>query len=136
MKKANTVSRYPGIVDYDEKNRIYGIRFPDMPGTVSVGKSLDELYENAQEALRMMADAEAQFGRDVPVPSSINSVRDVMESTDMCVMPVPLYRTDRRPVKISVSLEAADLMVIDSGAKAFGLTRSAFLVEAARRAIK
>ena len=45
---------------------------------------------------------------------------------------VPLVRDSGRPVKANLSLDAGLLEAIDDAARAIGLTRSAFLVSAAR----
>ncbi len=42
--------RYPALID-GEKGA-YGVTFPDLPGIVAMGKTMDEALMNAEEALR------------------------------------------------------------------------------------
>ena len=41
---------YPAVVDSEAG--AYGVTFPDLPGIVAVGKTVDEALANAKEALR------------------------------------------------------------------------------------
>jgi len=40
--------RYPAVID--GKKGAYGVTFPDLPGIVAMGKTLDEALVNAEEA--------------------------------------------------------------------------------------
>ena len=44
---------YPGVFDPDERGPEYGytVTFPDLPGCISEGDSLEEALNTAQEAL-------------------------------------------------------------------------------------
>ena len=44
------MARYPALID-GEKGA-YGVTFPDLPGIVAMGASVDEALANAEEALR------------------------------------------------------------------------------------
>ena len=41
--------RYPAVID--GKKGAYGATFPDLPGIVAMGETLDEVLVNAEEAL-------------------------------------------------------------------------------------
>ena len=49
MVKYDSV-RYPALID-GEKGA-YGVSFPDLPGIVAMGDTMDEALMNAEEALR------------------------------------------------------------------------------------
>ena len=53
--------RYPAVID--GKKGAYGATFPDLPGIVAMGKTLDEALVNAEEALRDYV-VEAENGED------------------------------------------------------------------------
>ena len=44
------MARYPALID--GKEGAYGVTFPDLPGIVAMGKTIDEAMVNAEEALR------------------------------------------------------------------------------------
>ena len=59
------MARYPALID-GEKGA-YGVTFPDLPGIVAMGASVDEVLVNAEEALRDHV-IEAQEAGDVIIP--------------------------------------------------------------------
>ena len=44
------MTRYPALID--GKKGAYGVTFPDLPGIVAMGKTVDDAMVNAEEALR------------------------------------------------------------------------------------
>lgn len=54
----------------------YGVSFPDVPGVVTAGGTLDEAIEQAAEVLAFAAeDWEALTGRAFPEPRSLDALR-------------------------------------------------------------
>ena len=53
--------RYPALVDgpvlVDRERGAYGVSFPDLPGCVAMGLSVDEALLNAEDSLRDWAAA-------------------------------------------------------------------------------
>jgi hypothetical protein len=49
---------------------------------------------------------------------------------------VPLIEDDARVVRANITMESGMMRAVDATARARGLTRSAFLAQAARRAIE
>jgi predicted RNase H-like HicB family nuclease len=52
----------------------YGISFPDLPGVISVGKTLDEAREMGAEALALHLEGLAADGEVAPEPSSLEEI--------------------------------------------------------------
>ena len=52
----------------------YGISFPDLPGVVSAGKTLDEAREMGAEALELHLEGMAADGDTTPEPSSLEEI--------------------------------------------------------------
>ncbi len=53
------MNRYPALIDGKSGN--YGVSFPDLPGCVAMGRTVDEAILNAEESLREWAkDYEAR----------------------------------------------------------------------------
>ena len=42
---------YPALFEYDKEEKIYNVRFPDLPGCFTYGESIDEAKSMAKEAL-------------------------------------------------------------------------------------
>jgi predicted RNase H-like HicB family nuclease len=49
------MTHYAAIVE-EEEGRAFGVWFPDLPGCVSAGDTLDEAMANAGEALALWVD--------------------------------------------------------------------------------
>ncbi len=72
MNRCNSI-RYPALID-GEKGA-YGVSFPDLPGIVAMGKTIEEAMLNAQAALRdYMIEAESD-GEEAKQPSNIEQIR-------------------------------------------------------------
>lgn len=64
--------RYPAFVDGEDG--AYGVVFPDLPGCVAMGHTVDEALLNAEESLRdYVLDAEDD-GAEVPEPSPSQTI--------------------------------------------------------------
>ena len=48
----------------------YLIEFPDLPGCMSDGETLEEAVENGKDALECWIEAAAADGQEIPVPGS------------------------------------------------------------------
>ena len=135
---AKTTTRY--VVVIDGKPGAFGMWVPDMPGCTSMGKTLDELLHDAQEALRLWAEDATEDGEAIPVPRSFDEVYSdpkvtaaIREGAALAI--VPLLIDSGRSVKANLSMDTGLLSAIDDAAAARGLTRSAFLSSAAREKI-
>ena len=76
----------------------FGVSFPDVPGTVTVGSTIDQAMVEAAEVLRFAAsDWQSLTGRPFPKPRTIDELRDdpefVEAATDAIVAAVP-FRSD------------------------------------------
>jgi len=130
--------RYVALVD--GKVGTYGMVVPDLPGCTSAGSTTDEALRNAVEAARLWAEDAVEDGEALPPPRSIEALRanpeiakTLAEGAALAI--VPLLLDAGRAVRANLSLDAG-LDAIDEAAKAHGLTRSAFLVSAAREKIE
>jgi predicted RNase H-like HicB family nuclease len=133
------MARYVALID--GKRGAYGVVVPDLPGCTSGGRTLDQAYRNAIEAVRLwVEDAEAS-GEKVPSPRTLEALRagpDVASALAEGAVAalVPVLRDSGRSTKANISLDAGLLNAIDEAAKAHGLTRSAFIATAAREKIE
>ncbi|MFT4134751.1 type II toxin-antitoxin system HicB family antitoxin [Labrys sp. (in: a-proteobacteria)] len=124
---------YIGLIHKDPDS-LYGVSFPDLPGCVSAGATLDEARDMAAEALALHLQGMAEDGEAVPEPSSLEAIMADPENRDGVAILVPVAE-EVKSVRVSVTFQADVLSQIDSYAESHGLTRSGFLASAAKRAM-
>lgn len=134
-----TTKYYLGVVEKDADSA-YGMWFPDMPGCFPAADAFDDLPRAAAEVLRQHVEALESNGRVVLAPRSMADVmsdRDVRRAikSGATTMLIPLLADPGRTVRVNVTVERGLLDQIDEAADARGLTRSAFLAQAAREKI-
>ncbi len=134
-----TTRYYLGVVE-SEPDHAFGIWFPDMPGCFPAADELEDLPRAAAELLRQHVEALESNGLAVPSPRALAEVmadRDVAKALTegATTILVPLLADPGRTVRVNVTVERGLLDQIDEAAKARGLTRSAFLAQAAREKI-
>lgn len=108
----------------------YGVSFPDFPGCVTAGSSLEEARDLASEALALHIAGMREDGERIPEPSSLDDLRDdpaMKGAIAFLVSPAP----SERVVRINITVPENQLKEIDSQAQRAGLSRSAFLVQRA-----
>ena len=66
--------RYVSFIHRDEGSG-YGISFPDFPGCVSVGDTVDDAIRNGCEALAFHVEGMYDDGDAVPPPRSIEAIK-------------------------------------------------------------
>jgi predicted RNase H-like HicB family nuclease len=135
MRKVGSM-HYVAVIEKDEDSA-FGVWFPDVEGCFSAGETVEEAVAHAAAALRQHVEAVESAGQHVPKARSIDDVlldEDVAASVEAgaVLFAVPLLADAGRTVRINISLDKALVDQIDTAAAARGLTRSAFLAQAAR----
>jgi len=64
---------YVALVHKEEKSD-YGVSFPDFPGCVSAGATLEQAKTMAQEALVGHITILKEIGEPIPVPSTLQEI--------------------------------------------------------------
>ena len=129
----NEMRIYVGVVHKD-MNSAYGVHFPDVPGCFSAADTFEDVIPNAVEALSLFfEDAEAIEPRDLSAIKDV-AAEDLREGATLIA--VPHVTTSQKQERVNISMQRGMLEAIDQSAKARGLTRSAFLAEAARNEIE
>lgn len=130
--------RYIAFVHKDPDS-VYGVSFPDIPGCISAGDTIDEAVRNGVEALSGHVRMLEADGDPVPQPRDFDAIMADESLVDdrrgaMTVI-IPLIRDRGSTARINVSFDLGLLEAIDAAARERGQTRSAFLASAARREI-
>lgn len=133
------MSRYLAIIEEDAEQGAFFASFPDAPGCVADGATQDEVLDNAADALSEWVADEVAAGRSTP---PARSYAELLKSGDYglgqgaMVAWVPLLLDTGKLVRANISMDAGLLASIDEAAGRRGVTRSAFLVSAARDKIR
>ncbi len=125
---------YIGVV-HKERDSDFGVSFPDIPGVVTAGKTLNDAVKMAQEALTFHIEGLIEDGDDIPPPSNLEQLRGEQENPADALILVHVL-LDTPTARINVSLPEDVLKQIDEHARRHGLTRSGFLTQAARQAME
>ena len=126
---------YIGII-HKEPQSDFGVSFPDLPGCVTAGSTLEEARTNAQEALALHLEGMIEDGEPIPAPTSLDDIMSDPLSRQGVAILVPAPARELRTVRVNITLPADILADIDAHAEAHGFTRSGFLVSAARKAMR
>jgi predicted RNase H-like HicB family nuclease len=118
---------------HKEPNSDYGVSFPDLPGVISAGSTLDEARDMATEALALHLQGLAEDGEAAPEPSSLEAIMKDVQNRDGVAVLIAAPATDVKSVRINVTMPADVLDQIDRHAEREGFTRSGFLAQAAKK---
>ena len=115
----------------------YGVSFPDVPGCIAVGETIEKALESAAEALAFHIEGMEKDGDDIPEPRGLDEILSdpqLVEDREGAVLAsVPLVRDLGSTTRINVSLDLGLLQAMDSTARQRKQTRSAFIASAVRK---
>ena len=120
---------------HKEADSDYGVSFPDLPGCVTAGATLDKARRMAEEALAPRLEGLAEDNRSAPKPSPLEAIMADPSNRDGVAILVAAPSPPARSVRVNITLPAELLEDIDRRAKREGFTRSGFLAQAARKAL-
>lgn len=130
------MANYIAIV-HKEADTDFGVSFPDFPGCITAGQTIDEAKDFAQEALSLHIKGMLEDGDKLPVPSNLEKImanKDFADTVAYLVVTVPDAKP--RTVRVNITVPEMTLKQIDAAAKKRGMSRSSFLVHVAQHAIK
>jgi predicted RNase H-like HicB family nuclease len=107
----------------------YGVSFPDFPGCITAGKTLQEARRNAEEALSLHIAGMAEDGEAIPEPSTLDDIAADPARKDALTLVVSVDSGKR--VRVNITAMESQIHKIDRMAHQAGMTRSAFVVQAA-----
>jgi predicted RNase H-like HicB family nuclease len=113
----------------------FGVDFPDFPGCITAGSTLEEARAMAEEALAFHIEGMIEDGDPIPAPSSLDEIMADSHNTGAVAFLVAVPESTPKIVRVNITVPEPDLRAIDTFASSHGLTRSGLLVEAARQFI-
>jgi predicted RNase H-like HicB family nuclease len=81
----------------------YGVSFPDLPGVISAGSTLDEALDMATEALAFHLEGLAEDDEAVPEPSTLQEIMAISENRDGVAILIPAPDANIRSVRVKTS---------------------------------
>ena len=116
--------RYPALVEGEGDD--YGVVFPDLPGCVAMGHTLDEAIRHGEEALHDWMDSMVELGHSIPAPSELEDVEVPAGCALTSILLVKTQR-DKPNVRLNLVLDAGVADAITSEARRRGMTRKAYV---------
>jgi predicted RNase H-like HicB family nuclease len=111
----------------------FGVDFPDFPGCITAGTTLEETREMAAEALAFHIEGMLEESLPIPEPSRLELVMADPENHEAIPFPVAVPDRLTGAGQTELILRTADLEKLDALAEKRGTTRQALLTKAVRR---
>jgi len=115
---------------HKDRDSDYGVSFPDFPGCIAAGKTLDEASRMAAEALAFHIRGMIEDGEAVPEPSKVDDIAADAAKRRAIAFLVRVEAPDAT-VRVNITARESQMETIDALAAAAGLTRSGYMVRAA-----
>jgi predicted RNase H-like HicB family nuclease len=126
---------YIAFFEQDDETKNFGVVFPDLPGCVSAGRTYEEAFQMAHEALSLYAD-----GNDkMPEPRTLEEIKSHWEywhewkkNYTFYISEIALYSLKSRFKKFNISMDERLVTRIDRVTK----NRSAFITQAVEQLLR
>ena len=123
---------YIGLIHKDADSQ-FGVSFPDFPGVITAGTTLDDARAMAEEALALHIEGMVEDGEAIPEPSVLEEVMFDPDNRSGVAILVSMKNAQPKAVRVNVTLPEDVLAQIDKYAEAHGYTRSGLLTQAAKK---
>ena len=117
----------------------YGISFPDFPGCIAGGETIDEALRRGRDALDFHVESMMEVGETLPKIRDIAEIKadpEYVEDFADAVVAVVDAEVPAKAVRVNISIDERLLDRIDRAAQATGETRSGFIAAAARERLR
>jgi predicted RNase H-like HicB family nuclease len=129
------MANYIAVVHKDPKSD-FGVSFPDFPGCITAGSSIDEAKDMAHDALSLHIKGMMEDDENIPTPSKLEDIMDDPDYADAAaILIVSVSEAKPRSIRVNITVPEDMLRKIDTIARKRGMSRSSFLVHAAQNAI-
>lgn len=120
---------------HKDRKSDFGVSFPDFPGCVTAGKTLDEARKMAVEALSLHIAGMMEEGEAIPAPTGLDNLANdpAMKGAVAFLVDVEVAEKAGR---FNITARKSQMEEIDRCAKKEGMTRSAYMVASALRGAK
>lgn len=123
---------YPAVFSRDADDGYYVVTFPDVPDTISQGKTLTDAVKNAPDALGVALPDYSSY----PTPTPLRDVQRAFPSDIVSLVGVDLRAARRKRRDSTVRKSVTIPQSLDHAARRAGINFSATLTEALERALE
>lgn len=116
---------------HKDKGSDFGVSFPNFPGCITAGKTLEEAHKMAAEALALHIAGMVEDGDAIPEPSTLDDLAEDPARKGAVAFLVHVEPETERTVRINITAREKQVDEIDKLAHEAGLTRSAYMVQSA-----
>src|ERR1035441_6074103 len=114
------------------KGSDFGVSFPDFPGCVTAGRTLEEAREMAVEALTLHLSGMIEDGEALSEPSTLDQLAGDPAMQGALAFVVSA-KAPEKTVRVNITARESQIEAIDKLARKAGMTRSAYMVQSAVR---
>src|SRR6266581_111163 len=114
----------------------YGISFPDFPGCISGGTTIDEALRRGREALVFHIEGMEAVGEPLPKVRELEEIRadpEYNEDLQDAVIAAADIDVPTRALRVNISIDERLLERADKAAEAAGETRSGYIAGALKQ---
>jgi predicted RNase H-like HicB family nuclease len=115
---------------HKDQNSDYGVSFPDFPGCITAGSTLEEARSLAAEALSLHIAGMREDGDAIPEPSTLDDLKNDPAMKGAVAFLVDVAEPEKT-IRFNITARESQLTEIDNRARAAKLTRSAYMVHTA-----
>lgn len=124
-------------VVHKEPTSDYGVSFPDFPGCITAGKTIDEAKDWAYEALLLHLEGLREDGERLPTPKNLEDiVADPENAEAVAFLVISAPDAHSKAKRINITMTEETLRLVDAAAKRRGLSRSSYLSRAAQEVME
>ena len=111
------MANYIAVVHKDP-NTDFGVSFPDFPGCITAGSTIDEAKDMAHDALTLHIKGMLEDGDSIPAPSKLEDIMDEPDYSDAAaILVVSVSEVKPRSVRVNITVPEDMLRKIDNVAK-------------------
>lgn len=114
---------------HKDRDSDFGVSFPDFPGCITAGRTLEEARRMAAEALALHIAGMIEDGEKVPAPSTLDALSNDPNMRGAVAVLISVEPTPEKTVRINITARESQLEAIDDLAGKAGMTRSAYMVQ-------
>jgi predicted RNase H-like HicB family nuclease len=114
-----------------EKKSCYGVDFPDFPGCITSGDTIEDAQARAIEALDLHVDGMVEDGDPLPEATGLNTILEDPDNHEGLVLAVqvPLVNKKSKKVRVDITIPEDVSRQVDRFVKnTEGVNRSSFFV--------
>jgi predicted RNase H-like HicB family nuclease len=117
---------------HKDRGSDFGMSFPDFPGCVTAGRTLEEAREMAVESLTLHIAGMIEDGEALPKPSTLDQLAHDPAMRGAVAFPVSAEAPEKT-IRVNITARESQVEAIDKLARKAGMTRSAYMVQSAER---